>query len=124
MTSQVCRYPTSRIIMPGLEITRKTDVQLLLPLLRNFFSFSLFFHLSGSQYIVEVIYIKCLTLNLLNFQNGIIHRTFFGTAHYHLKGYQDDNLKLVSQQYRACRLHGCALTLTLLELGRLQIRAV
>ena len=26
---------------------------------------------------------------------------FFGTVHYHIKGYQDENLKLVSQQYRA-----------------------
>jgi hypothetical protein len=24
----------------------------------------------------------------------------FGTVHYHFKGYQDENIKLVSQQYR------------------------
>ena len=27
--------------------------------------------------------------------------SIFGTVHYHFYGYQDENLKLVSQQYRA-----------------------
>ena len=49
-----------------------------------------------------------LTHNLLNFLNGLIHLQFlelfiiiFRDIHYHFQGYQDENLKLVSQQYRA-----------------------
>ena len=36
----------------------------------------------------------------------------FGTVHYHFQGYQDENLKLVSQQYRAwsdCTARKCSL---------------
>ena len=44
-----------------------------------------------------------LTLNLLKFLNGIhcSQSSIFGTVHYHFQGYQDDNIKLVSQEYRA-----------------------
>ena len=28
--------------------------------------------------------------------------SIFGTVHYHFQGYQGQNVKLVSQQYRAC----------------------
>ena len=41
-----------------------------------------------------------LTPNLLDFLNGVIHLPFFNCP-LSFKGYQDKNLKLVSQQYRA-----------------------
>ena len=42
------------------------------------------------------------TLNLLKFLNEIIHLPFmYGTVHYHFYEYQEENLNLVSHQYRA-----------------------
>ena len=41
-----------------------------------------------------------LTLNLLNFLNGLVCISCFWTVHYYFKGYQDESLKLVLQQYR------------------------
>ena len=35
-----------------------------------------------------------LTLNLLNFLNGLVHFYIFGTVHYQTWGYQDEDLKL------------------------------
>ena len=42
-----------------------------------------------------------LTYTLLNFLNGLVHFTSFVTVHYQFWGYQDENLTLASQQYRA-----------------------
>ena len=35
-----------------------------------------------------------ITLNLLNFLNGIIHLTFFGTVYYQFLECQDENMKI------------------------------
>ena len=40
-------------------------------------------------------------VKLAEFLRWINPPSVFGTVHYHFKGYQDGNLKLVSQQYRA-----------------------
>ena len=48
------------------------------------------------------------TITLLKWKNPL---SICGTVHYHFWGYQDENLKLVIQQYRAwslVRLQGCA----------------
>ena len=45
--------------------------------------------------------ILSLTLNLLNFLNGLVYLPFFGTLHFHFQGYLDMNLELDSQQYKA-----------------------
>ena len=47
------------------------------------------------------LYTYSFTLNLLNFLNGIIHLSFFGTVQYHFR----DNKPTV---YSMDRLHGCA----------------
>ena len=41
-----------------------------------------------------------LTLNLLNFLKSTGHPSISGTVHHQFWGYQDENLKMVSQQYR------------------------
>ena len=48
---------------------------------------------------------KTIIINAYNLMiffkwNNQIHLPFFGTVHYHFKGYEDQNLKLVSLQYR------------------------
>ena len=45
--------------------------------------------------------VTILTLILLNFLKWNNPPSIFGSLHYHLKGYQDENLKSVSQRYRA-----------------------
>ena len=42
-----------------------------------------------------------LTLNLMNFF------PFFETVHYHCQGYQDENLKMVTQQYSIQAFSDC-----------------
>ena len=54
---------------------------------------------------MKLLNILTLTPNLLNFLNGIVHIPFIDTVHffdtvryYFQQGYQDEKLKLVSQQ--------------------------
>ena len=49
---------------------------------------------------ITILKIAVLTLHLLFF-NELVHLPLFRTVHYHFWGYQVENLKMVSQQYRA-----------------------
>ena len=48
-----------------------------------------------------LLYFALLTLTMPNFLNGIIRRPFLPLSIIIFEGYQDENLKMVSQQYRA-----------------------